>query len=59
VKAVINYLTQKGISSERITGKVYKEVKSNATAKNNFKNENSEGEPLVHRLEMRVLKMKT
>ncbi len=59
VKAVINYLTQKGISSERITGKVYKEAKSNATAKNNFKNENSEGEPLVHRLEMRVLKMKT
>ncbi|MDP1747380.1 MAG: OmpA family protein [Bacteroidota bacterium] len=58
VKAVINYLTQKGISSERITGKVYKQPKSHATTKNNFKNENSEGEPLIHRLEMRVLKIK-
>lgn len=58
VEAVINYLTQKGICRERITGKVYKEPKSHATTKNNFKNEYSEGEPLIHRLEMRILKIK-
>lgn len=59
VQAVINYLSQKGICSERLTGKVYKERKSHTATKNNVKNENSHGEPLIHRLEMRVLKIKT
>lgn len=57
VQAVINYLSQKGICSERLTGKVYKEPKSHTATKNNVKNENSQGEPLIHRLEIRVLKI--
>ena len=57
VHAVINYLIQKGISSERIRGKVYMKRKSNATIKNNHTNENFDGEQLNHRLEMVILKI--
>lgn len=56
VQAVINYLSQKGIRGERITGKVYGEPRSGT--KDNVKIESPSGEPLIHRLEMRVLKTK-
>lgn len=59
VQTVINYLSQKGIYGDRITGKVYRATKSKAGTKNIVKNENIQGEPSIHRLEMKVLKIKT
>lgn len=57
VQAVINYLIQTGVCGDRLTGKVYKWPKLIATTKNNHVKGISEGGPLIHRLEMRVLKI--
>ncbi|MES2284130.1 MAG: OmpA family protein [Bacteroidota bacterium] len=56
VQSVINYLTQKGVDSERIIGKVYTDRKAKKSTKKNAQVENSQEEQLNEWLEMRVLK---